>query len=142
MPKQINVQNSCCNTVKKLKTLGGVKIKNNAVVNFDIPPYIYWSDKTKADYLERAIIIHSIIYYQMSENVISDKMFDNLSKQFLELRNSMQEKEFRQTEYYELFKDFDGNTGFYLYDGLNKKQKKYLTNIANYVLKLARNRGC
>jgi hypothetical protein len=111
------------------------------VVNFNNPPCIYWSDKTKANYLERQIIIHSIIYYHLSDNVISDKMFDDLSKQFLEFKNKMQECEFKNTEYYELFKDFDGNTGFYLLDGLEAEHKAYLIKIAKYVLRLNKTEG-
>lgn len=69
----------------------------------------------------------------MDANVISDKQFDQLSKQLVELRNQMDEEDYQKTEYYYCFQDFDGNTGFYLYDALDQKDRKYLRFIAQQV---------
>lgn len=112
------------------------------VIKFDKMPCIYWSDITKASYLQRRIIVHSILYYQMDESVISDKAFDGISKQLIRLRKQMCDTEYCKTEYYYCFSDFDGNTGFYLFDALNEHDKQYLTNIAQYVLKRYKTYGC
>lgn len=98
-------------------------------------PCIYWSDITKASYLQRQIIVHSILYYQMSENVITDSQFDAIGKQLVKLRKQMGEDDYQKTEYYYCFQDFDANTGFYLYDALNDYDKQYLSGIARHVLK-------
>lgn len=105
------------------------------MINFDIVPQKYYSKKEQLNILERHIIIHSILYYELSENVIEDFQFDKLCKQMLKMSNEYQE-DFLKTQYYYVFKDFDGCTGFYIYDRLNKKDKKYLTKIANHVLYL------
>ena len=106
----------------------------NNEINFNKMPCIYWSDITRASYLQRQIIVHSILYYQMNENVISDLKFDGISKQLICLRKQMSNVEYQKTDYYYCFEDFDGNTGFYLYDALKAKDKEYLSNIAKQVL--------
>jgi hypothetical protein len=121
----------------------GVKMKEKIIhpINFDRPPCIYWSDRTKANYLQRQILIHSIIYYELDENIISDKEYDNLSLQLLDLKYEMRISDYCQTEYYNQFKYFDGSTGFDLYHRLSGKQKKYLRQIARYVLNIYKGGG-
>lgn len=104
------------------------------MVDFNKIPFIYWSDKMKANYLQRQIIVHSIIYYELNQNVISDKKFDSISKQLIMLSKKMK-SEYKKTEYYYCFKDFDGNTGFYLYDSLKERDKNKCLSIAKFVLK-------
>lgn len=103
--------------------------------NFNKMPFIYWNDIVKASHLQRRILVHSILYYQMNENVISDKVFDDISKQLVNLRTQMCEKDYQKTTYNYCFKDFDGSTGFDLYDKLNKQDQEYLTLIAHNVLR-------
>ena len=98
-------------------------------------PFIYWDYLSIVDYIQRFIIIHSIIYYELNENVISDKDFDNVSKLLLKLREENEEV-YKKSQYYYVFNDFDGTTGFYIYDTLNAKDKEYLTKLANYVLRI------
>ena len=43
-------------------------------------PYKYFDIKTKIEYIERRIIIYSIMYYELNQSVISDKDYDKLSK--------------------------------------------------------------
>ena len=106
----------------------------NMNINFNKAPVIYWSNKLKCNYLQRYIIIHSIIYYELNNSVISDKQFDDVSKQLIKL--SKQTNNYSETEYYYVFKNFTGETGFYLYDNLRKEDKKYLLHIAKYILKI------
>ena len=98
----------------------------------------YWSLKTKMSALQRWLIVHSILYYELNEGIVSDKVFDANAYQLVDMQNSNPEIA-KQTEYWYVFNDFDGTTGFHLYYGLNKKDKKYLTHIAQHVLGL--NRG-
>ena len=106
------------------------------VINFEKAPCIYWSSKLKCEYLQRQIIVHSIIYYELNDNVISDKDFDTLCKMLIKIQKEITKKEYSKTEYYYVFKNFTGETGFYLYDGLNKHDKEYLMNIAKRVIML------
>ena len=93
----------------------------------------YMSDTDKCNFLQRYIIIHSIIYYVLDTNVITDKQYDAVCKQLLKLSKTTEEYE--STEYYDIFSDFSGVTGFDLYYRLNKRQRKYLLNIAEHIIK-------
>lgn len=106
------------------------------MVNFDNPPAIYWSNKLKLEYLQRQIIVHSILYYEMHESIIEDFQFDSLCKQYMELELQTNNNKLRSTQYWYVFEDFMGETGCYIYDRLNSKDKEYLCLIANHVLKL------
>lgn len=103
-------------------------------VNFDNP---YWSNRLRMSYLQRRVIVHSILYYEMGENVISDSQFDTLSKQLVEMAAENKE-EAKQTDYYYCMKDFDGSTGFDLWHRLNEQDKEKLELIAYGVLRMYR----
>lgn len=94
----------------------------------------------KIDFAARYIILHSIIYYELNESVISDKRFDKKSALLVKLMNKYPE-ETRNSEYYRAIYDFDGSTGFLLYGRLKKSQKKQLKKIARYVIRLSRSEG-
>lgn len=104
------------------------------MVNFDRMPCIYWSDVTKIGYLQRYIIVHSIIYYELDGNVISDKEFDSTARQLVEMQKQVDCCKLKDTMYYYCMYDFDGSTGFHLYDRLIPFDKKYLMQIAQNVL--------
>lgn len=107
---------------------------NNLEIDFNKMPCIYWSEKQKMNWLERYLIIHSILYYELDTNVISDKKFDYVGKQLV--RISRENKiDFKKTDYYYVFNDFDATTGFYIFDRLKEKDRQYLTKVANIVLK-------
>lgn len=93
----------------------------------------YISDINKCNFLQRYIIVHSIIYYILNTSVISDEQFDRVSKQLVKL--SKITENYNKTEYYNVFKDFTGVTGFDLYYKLNKHQQKYLLGISKNVIK-------
>lgn len=109
--------------------------KNNIGYVFDNDlPTVYWNNKTRIEFLQRRIIVFSIMYYELNENVISDKQFDDISHQLVEYMNTTEKEILEQTQYWYVLKDFDGSTGFYIPDSLNEKDKEYLTNIANHIL--------
>ena len=88
-----------------------------------------WNELTCINYLQRKIIITSIIYYEMDNNMMSDRDYDLMCKQCCEMMKSCSEVE--SSQYYYIFYDFDGTTGFHLKDRLNEKDKKYLYHLAN-----------
>ena len=103
-------------------------------INFDCMPCKYWEDNVKISYLQRRIIVHSIIYYEYNTSVVDDAVYDGISHQLVKLQRSVPEDEFKKSMYYYAMHDFDGSTGFDIPSRLNAKDKQYLTQIANNVL--------
>ena len=95
----------------------------------------YWSNKLKIECLQRWIIVHSILYYQLADSIIEDRVFDANAKQLVKLQSEFPD-DAEESEYWYVFYDFDANTGFYIYDRLNKHDKEYLTQIAKHVSRL------
>ena len=106
-------------------------------IDFNIMPCIYWSNVLKISWLQRFIIVHSILYYELNESIISDKKFDSVSKQLVNLQKQVTKDELKRTDYFYCMKDFDGSTGFDIYSRLNKKDKKRLTKYAKNILRLS-----
>lgn len=105
------------------------------VLNLNVLPVKYWSIKTIMSYIQRRIIVYSIMYYELSESCISDKDFDELSYQLVELMKSTPKEICKETDYWYCMYDFDGSTGFDLPDRLTDSDRDYLTKIARMVLK-------
>ena len=81
------------------------------------------------DFLQRFIIIHSYIYYELDNNVISDKEYDAKSKELVKYKNEYPDL-WKNSMYYEQFgDDYNGATGFTLYHSLNDHQKKIILSI-------------
>lgn len=102
-------------------------------INFNSCPAIYWADSAKVSYLQRHIIVHSILYYEADKSVISDRQFDDLCHQLVQLQSEVDFTEFRKSTYYYAMYDFDGNTGFNIYGRLTKYDREHLSQIAMQV---------
>lgn len=102
-------------------------------VNFGRMPCKYWDNTTKISYLQRRIIVYSIMYYELSESCITDMEYDAISKQLVHLQSSVDEAEFKKSQYYYAMYDFDGSTGFDIPGRLTQKDRDYLTKIAQMV---------
>lgn len=93
-----------------------------------------WDKITCINFLQRKIIINAILYYELNTSSLSDKEYDELSQQLVELQKNI---DIQQTQYGYVMYDFDGTTGFDLYSRLNEHDKKYLMSIArmatNYI---------
>ena len=111
------------------------------MIDFDVMPCKYWSDQTKISFLQRRVLVYSIQYYKLSESVISDKEYDSISKQLLQLQNEASEEDREGSQYWYVFHDFDANTGFDLYDRLTEKDQAYLIKIASFVLSNYQRKG-
>lgn len=105
-------------------------------INFNKMPLIYWTDEMKLSYLQRAIIINSIMYYELDDTCMTDREYDIISKQYIKMAQKAHKDAVRQTDYYYCMYDFDGTTGFDLYSRLTKHDKKYLKHIAEYILRM------
>lgn len=110
------------------------------MVDFNNAPCIYWSNSTKISYLQRRIIVWSIMYYELNESCVSDQVYDSVSHQLVELQRKANKEEFEKSTYYYAMHDFDGSTGFDIPSRLNKRDKDYLTSIANLIYKQWKNK--
>lgn len=82
------------------------------------------------NFLQRFIILHSYIYYELNDNVISDKDYDVKSKELVKYKNEYPEL-WKSSEYYKQFGDnYNGSTGFTLYNDLDDHQKDIIQSIA------------
>lgn len=91
----------------------------------------YLDTDSKLDLLAKWIIVHSIIYYELDDNIVSDKMFDDNCKQFMELK-PYGSKKYRWRY---VMHDFDGSTGFHLYSKANLTDRQELRNLADWLIK-------
>ena len=94
----------------------------------------YWSIKERIELLQRWIIMHSIIYYELNESLISDKMFNANSIQLMKYKNKYR-LEYESSRWYYVMKDFDGATGFDLFGRLESKKQHDLLEEAKWLLK-------
>lgn len=60
---------------------------------------------------ERQILVHSFLYYQLNDNLITDFTFDAWSKELAELIQEYPEA-YRKSVYCDGFRGFDGSSGF------------------------------
>ena len=96
---------------------------------------VYWTDKLKVDFLQRVILIHSYLYYEADNSVWSDKKYDEVARQLTNIQNKHTKSWIKQTtQYGYCFYDFDGTTGFDLWDRLNKRDKRFIQNVAERVV--------
>lgn len=84
--------------------------------------------------LQRKILIHSILYYELDKSILSDQQFDKMCKKLL--TGIKHTKDYQKSDYFYVFYDFDGSTGFDLYDRLEDDDKEYLTHLAKLTYSL------
>ena len=106
------------------------------MIDFSNCPSVYWSDSTKISYLQRRIIVYSIMYYDFNESCVTDSYYDSISHQLVKMQKACDFEEFRKSTYYYAMHDFDGSTGFDIPSRLTKYDKRYLTQIAHNVYTL------
>lgn len=108
------------------------RIGENYPLDFSTKPY--WSQKTKIEILQRRVIVYSLQYYEMDYNVVSDKYFDDISKQLVWYMENTDKQVLKNTEYFYCLHDFDASTGFFIKDRLNEYDLVYLSKIARLVI--------
>lgn len=102
-------------------------------IDFSKPPSSNWSNISKISYLQRRVIVYSLMYYEYNESCVSDFRYDAIAQQLARMQKEVSEKELKKTTYYYAFYDFDGSTGFHLASRLKRKDKKYLGEIVSKV---------
>lgn len=87
------------------------------------------------DHLQRKIIVHSYIYYELNNNVLTDQQYDKLSKELTALKQDYPDL-WKNSEYYKQFTDeYNGATGFTLYHDLDEHQKEIIRSIAGSIIR-------
>lgn len=85
----------------------------------------------KIDFLQRVILIHSYLYYQMDMTRWTDQKYDKASRQLVNLQKQHTEEWIlNNTQYGYMMFDFDGSTGFDLWDRLNGEDKVKISIMA------------
>lgn len=93
--------------------------------------HVYWTDKLKIDFLQRVILIHSYLYYEKDNSVWTDKHYDEIARQLTSMQKEHTEEWLKvNTQYGYVFYDYDGTTGFDLWDRLKQKDKQKILSIA------------
>lgn len=67
----------------------------------------------KINQRRRQLLVHSIIYYELNDSIISDHKWSEWAKELVELQKNYPDIA-EKCVYAEAFKDFDGSTGFNL----------------------------
>lgn len=92
------------------------------------------SEQEYINFLQRGIIVHSYLYYELDSSIISDQEFDKKSRELVALKNTYPDL-WETSEYYHIFGDeYTGATGFHLYHGLTKLQQEKIRAIADILL--------
>lgn len=93
---------------------------------------VYWKPKARIDLLQKWILVHSFIYYELNESIVSDEMFDNNCLQLYKLKVKYKQS-YKKSNYYYAMKNFDGSTGFGYFEKLNKEHNLSVARDANYM---------
>lgn len=102
-----------------------------------------WSLESKVNFLQRKILLNSIAYYNFDESFIEDSYYDSLCKQLVILQEEFAKTGDIKTDttYGYVYFDFDGSTGFHLYERLETTDKIYLDMIARSYVENNRTKG-
>lgn len=102
--------------------------------NINKLPIKYWDNITILNNLQRTIVLHSYIYYELDNNVISDNEYKELVDLYLSYLKKTDKKDIKKTNLWYVFKDFNGSTGFDLFRKLEILDKAKIKNIANIIV--------
>lgn len=97
-------------------------------------PIVYWKEEVKISFLQRTILVNSRLYYDRNITVMSDREYDSISKQLVVMQKKVSKEILKKTDYYDAFKDFDGTTGFDLYDRLSTNEKHMINIIVESIV--------
>ena len=85
-----------------------------------------WRLIDKINFVQRKILLNSIMYYQHDRNFISDFHYDDCCKKLVKLHKAYGPDFIDDSMYGYAFYDFDGSTGYHLYSRLTEEDKQWL----------------
>ena len=72
------------------------------------------------------MLVHSYLYYELDENIITDRQWTERAVKLAKLQNDYPDIA-KEVKYADMFKDWDGSTGFNLtYDNATISKAMYL----------------
>lgn len=85
---------------------------------------------------ERQLLVHSYIYYELNDNIISDSTWSKWAFELVDLREKYPDI-FTLSVYAPYFLQFDGSTGYDLYSGYTRPE---IISKALYLLRIEKSR--
>ena len=92
-----------------------------------------WDELTCINYLQRWVLVQSILYYEFDKNVVSDFVYDKNAHQLADMMQKC--ANVQDSRYYYAFYDFEGSTGCHLKNRLNDTDRDLIMSIVNYGIK-------
>ena len=84
----------------------------------------------RVEFLQRVILVHSYLYYIVDDSVWTDKHYDKVARQLTNIQKEHTKEWVKvNTQYGYVFYDYDGTTGFDLWDRLKQKDKQKILSI-------------
>lgn len=71
----------------------------------------YFTEELKISTLQRWVLVHSFLYYDLNYNVVSDHVFDDNCKQLYQLKLK-RPRTYKGSRYGYAMQSFDGSTGY------------------------------
>ena len=107
-------------------------------MNFTSKPF---TDLQKIQLLQRSILVTSYVYYELNDNIQSDRTYEMNTQQLLALKRSNPEA-WKKSRYYKYFDNFESGTGYDLIYRImdNKKLFQKGTRDATVALRLKNER--
>ena len=94
-----------------------------------------FTDKEFIEWLQRWVLVNSWLYYEKDGAPVSDKDYDSVSRQLVDLQKSYKE-DIKDTQYGYVFYDFDASTGFHLYYRLSDIDKEKIVQVASHIMQV------
>lgn len=103
------------------------------VIQFATLPSLYWDTSTKLSYLQRRILVYSLMYYEHDESCVPDYTYDGISHQLARMQAAATKAELEASRYGYAFYDFEGSTGFDLPSRLTPEDREHLERVVDMV---------
>lgn len=100
----------------------------------------YFTDMDKINLLERWILVHSYLYYEINNNIVSDTKYDSNCKELVKLFKSNVGYR-RASRYGYAFEGYDASTGFDLFTKLKQHDKIKIQSDAELLLRIVKRKG-
>lgn len=106
-------------------------------IKFGRNPYL--TEAEKISYVQRRVLVHCILYYEMDMPVIGDADYDELAQQLEQMHRDTEPSEREKSRYWYCMRDFSASTGFDIPSKLMPYDKEHLHMVANAVRKAYEN---
>lgn len=85
-----------------------------------------WNIIDKINYLQKMILVNSVLYYKYDTNALTDYEYDSISEQLVSYMNAYPISK-RISKYAYVFDNYDGTTGYHLFNNLEADDQYIIT---------------